>query len=326
VLSHPSYMNPKIFEELRMKPFNIAGISFELECWKPKKNLAEAIKHIRTAAEMGADVIATPEGTLDGYISRELKGLKLSLADKGSTGYAKRLVAFKKRQLSLADKVAKCIPVVQEEASRLGVWLFFNSLDRRRGKSVYNTTFVIDPTGAIVGKYDKIHADFEVVNTLGKSHKVFQTPFADFGVLICADRQFPEAARSVALAGAQVLIINSYGMWGEGANERFIRQRAYENGMYVLFSHPKESVVIGPRGRIIAGTSSWENVVIRRIDPSKSVGRGLFAKPEMAKTYNVRPDHPGYAKAYRLKMARHAGKPPTGRRGGVSVIDLRQDF
>ena len=304
-----------------MKAFNIAGISFELECWKPRKNLAEAIKHIRTAAEMGAELIATPEGTLDGYISRELKGRKLALADKGSKGYAKRLAAFKQRQLALADKIAKCIPTVQEEAARLGVWLFFNSLDRRRGKSVYNTTFVIDPSGQIVGKYDKIHADFEVVNTIGRAHKVFKTPFADIGVLICADRQFPEAPRSIALAGAQVLIINSYGMWGEGANERFIRQRAYENGMFVLFSHPKESVLVSPKGRIIAATCAWENVVVRSIDPAKAVGRGLFGTPQMARTYTVRPGHPGYSKSHRQKIARVTGKKPPGRRGSATVLD-----
>jgi len=291
-----------------MKPFNIAGISFQMECWKPKANLDQVIEHIRTAAEMGAQVIATPEGTLDGYITRELKDRKLSLADRGSKGYAKRLASFKRRQLALAEKVAKCIPTLQQEAADRGVWLFLNTLDRRRGKSVYNTTFVIASTGEIVGKYDKIHADFEVVNTIGKAHKVFNTPFADIGVLICADRQFPEAARSIALAGAQVLIINSYGMWGEGANERFIRQRAYENGMFVLFSHPKESVLVSPKGRIIAATCKWENVVVRRIDPSKSVGRGLFGTPQMARTYTVRPDHPGYSKSHREKIARVTGE------------------
>ena len=83
------------------------------------------------------------------------------------------------------------------------------------------TTFVIDPKGEIIGKYDKIHADFEVVNELGKEHSVFKTKYAPIGVLVCADRQFPEAARSSTLKGARVLIINSYGMWGEGANERF---------------------------------------------------------------------------------------------------------
>jgi len=288
-----------------MKPFNIAGVSFVPEYWKAQKNLKELLRHLRQAAAAGANVIATCEGSLDGYITRELKRYRIRPPDRGSKGYSARLSKFKARQLELAEKIKeKCIPAVQLEAARLGVWVFVNTLDKRRGRSVYNTTFAIDPTGKIVGKYDKIHADFEVVNTLGREHKVFKTPYADIGVLICADRQFPEAARSVALSGAQVLIINSYGMSGEGPNERFIRQRAYENGLFVLFTHPKETVLVSPEGRIIAATCGWEHVMVRRIDPSRSVGRGVFGTPQMAKTYTVRGDHPGYAKAHRRKLAR----------------------
>ncbi len=292
-----------------MKPFAIAGVSFWPEMWKPKKNLDELLKHIRQAAGMGAQVIASCEGALDGYITRDLATHKLRLQDRGTKGYAKRLEKFRTRQLALADQLkARYIPTVQAEAAKLGVHLFVNTLDRRRGKSVYNTTFVIDPTGKIVGKYDKIHAAFEVVNTLGKGHYVFDTPHAPIGVLICADRQYPETARSTALAGAQVLIINSYGMSGEGANERFIRQRAYENGMFVLFCHPGESVLISPEGRIIAATCGWENVVVRTIDPNQAVGRGCFGDARMTATYLTSPDHPGYAQRARDRSKRNRSK------------------
>jgi len=288
-----------------MKPFRIAGVSFWPEMWKPRKNLDQLLKHIRCAAEMGAEVIAGCEGSLDGYITRDVKRLKIRREDRQGKGYAQRLGRFQARQLALADEIkARCIPAVQAEAAGLGVWLFVNTLDRRRGKSVYNTTFVIDPTGEIVGKYDKVHADFEVVNTLGRAHRVFETPYAPIGVLICADRQYPEAARSVALAGARVLIVNSYGMWGEGANERFIRQRAYENGLFLLFCHPGETVLVSPEGRTIAATCSWEHVIVRRIDPNEAVGRGVFGSPQMARTYLLRPDHPAYARRRAEKRKR----------------------
>jgi len=271
-----------------MKPFTIAGVSYWPALWKPKRNLKQLLKYVRQAAGMGAEVIASCEGSLDGYITRDLRKHKIRPEDRGSKGYARRLAAFRKRQLSLADEIkAECIPAVRAAAAELGVHLFVNTLDRRRGRSVYNTTFVIDPAGEIVGKYDKIHALFEVGNTLGRGHYVFQTPYAPIGVLICADRQFPETARSLALAGARVLIINSYGMWGEGANERFIRQRAYENGLFVLFCHPGESVLISPEGRIIAATCGWENVVVRAIDPAQAVGRGVFGSKAMARTYFI---------------------------------------
>jgi predicted amidohydrolase len=290
-----------------MKPFTIAGVSFWPELWKPEKNLRLLLTHVRQAAGMGARVIASPEGILDGYISRDLEKHKIREKDRPTKGFARRLARFKARQLALADRIkGQCIPRVQAEAAKLGVYLFVNSLDRRRGKSVFNTTFVIDPAGKIVGKYDKIHAGFEMVNALGKGHRVFPTPYAPIGVLICADRQYPEAPRSVALAGARVLIINSYGMWGEGANERFIRQRAYENGLFVLFCHPGESVLVSPEGRIIAATCAWEHVVARAIDPSQAVGRGCFGSRRMAATYLARPDHPAYAERYREKQRKKA--------------------
>ena len=285
-----------------MKPFTIAGISFWPELWKPRKNLEKLLGCIRRAVEMGAEVIATPEGILDGYITRDLEKRRIRPADKGTKGYAGRLAAFRKRQLAVAETIkSRCIPALRAEAAELGVWLFANGLDRRGGASVYNTTFVIDPGGKIAGRYDKIHADFEVVNRLGRAHRVFETPCAPIGVLICADRQYPEAPRSAALAGARVLIINSYGMWGEGANERFIRQRAYENGLFVLFCHPGESVVISPEGRIIAATCGWENVVVRSIDPGQAVGRGCFGSKAMARTYFIDADGSAHHRRRREK-------------------------
>ena len=133
------------------------------------------------------------------------------------------------------------------------------------------------------------------MNKLGKGYPVFETSYAPMSVIVCADRQFPETARAVALGGAAVLIINSYGMWGQGENERFIRQRAYENGMYVLFCHPRETVLCSPEGRIIASTCGWEKILVREIDPAQAERRGLFGNREMAKTYGIIGDSSAYA-------------------------------
>jgi len=106
----------------------------------------------------------------------------------------------------------------------------------------------------------------------------------------------------VALEGARVLIINSYGMSGEGPNERFIRQRAYENGLFVLFCHPGETVLVSPEGRIIAATCGWENLVIRTIDPRECVGRGVFGNRTMAKTYRTEGSEDLYERKYRENL------------------------
>ena len=292
-----------------MKPFKIAGISFMPELWKPKQNLAQLLEFIDEAAEAGAQVVATPEGILDGYISLDLPKDRIREIDSGTEGFAERVARFRKRQQALARTIRDtCIPRLRDKAAEHKIYLFANTLDIRRGRSVYNTTFVIDPTGNIVGKYDKIHAGFEVVNTLGSGYPVFDTPYAPIGVLICADRLFPEAARMVALNGARVLVVNALGIFGQGENERFIRQRAYENGYYVLFCHPNETVLVSPEGRIIAATCAWENVVVRTIDPSESIGRGLFGNAHMADTYRIEGARAQYRKRYRDNRKRQAAE------------------
>ena len=271
-----------------MERFKIAGISFMPELWKHKKNLKALLPYIDEAADAGAQVIATCEGALDGYITKDLTKHRIRQSDSKSKGFAKRVASFRKRQVALATKIkGDCIPALQDKAREKSVYLFANTLDLRGRRKVFNTTFVIDPKGKIIGKYDKIHAGFEVVSELGAGYPVFDTAYAPIGVLICADRQFPEAPRCVALNGARVLIINSYGMWGEGANERFIRQRAYENGLFVLFCHPNETVLVSPEGRIVAATCGWEHVLVRDVDPTAAVGRGVFGDRQMANTYAI---------------------------------------
>ena len=55
-----------------MKPFKLSGITFMPDLWKPKKNLKTLLKHIDEVADQGAEVIATIEGVLDGYITKDL--------------------------------------------------------------------------------------------------------------------------------------------------------------------------------------------------------------------------------------------------------------
>jgi predicted amidohydrolase len=236
-----------------------------------KENLDRLIPFYRKAVADGAQIVATVEGCLDGYPTKELpkRRLQSGLPQKTvrSAAYKKRFAAFKKKQLALADRIkSDCLPALIEETKSLGVYLFVNTLDRRRGESVYNTTFVINPKGKVIGKYDKIHAAFETGNICGKTYSIFETDYGPIGVLICADRNYPETSRILNVSGAGLHIINSYGFWGEGKNDVTLKQRARENGSYIVFIHPNETVFFSPEGRVIASSSSWENILIREID------------------------------------------------------------
>jgi N-carbamoylputrescine amidase len=88
------------------------------------------------------------------------------------------------------------------------------SLFEKRAQGLsHNTTAVLDADGTYLGKYRKMHipddpAYYEkfyfTPSDLG--YKIFKSKFATFCVLICWDQWYPEAARLMALAGADVLI------------------------------------------------------------------------------------------------------------------------
>jgi predicted amidohydrolase len=102
----------------------------------------------------------------------------------------------------------------------------------------------------------------------------------DAGFCVCYDLRFPELTRSLALAGAQMLIVAA--AWPAARREHWktlIRARAIENQCYVLAANRAgsdrglrfcgASCVVGPRGEILAEASgSKEQVVLATLDPN----------------------------------------------------------
>ena len=65
----------------------------------------------------------------------------------------------------------------------------------------------------MVGSYDKTHCQNTDAKYLeGRSLPVFQSDFGTFGVMICADRRWPETVRTLAAKGARVIFNPTYGM------------------------------------------------------------------------------------------------------------------
>lgn len=100
-----------------------------------------------------------------------------------------------------------------ELAKRLGVVMVISLFERRAPGLYHNTAVVIESDGTIVGKYRKMHipddpAYYEkfyfTPGDLG-FHPI-QTSVGKLGVLVCWDQWYPEAARLMALQGAEILI------------------------------------------------------------------------------------------------------------------------
>ncbi len=164
-------------------------------------------------------------------------------------------------------------------AAETGTWIDIGSalVTRPDGDGrAANRQVVIDPTGAIVATYDKLHM-FDVDLPTGETAREsaayqpgdravsVETPLATFGLSICYDMRFPALHRALALAGATVLTVPAAFTrpTGEAHWEVLLRARAIETGSFVLAAaqggfHEDgrgtwgRSIVVGPWGEIIA--------------------------------------------------------------------------
>jgi agmatine deiminase len=156
-----------------------------------QKNVQKANSRIREAARRGAQVICLQELYRTKYFPTDEKADVAHLAE---TIPGASTDAF----APLARKLNVVIVAPVFEVDKKGRY--------------YNSAVVIDADGSIVGTYRKIHIPhdpffyeqsyFELGNT---SYKVFKTRHLTFAVLICYDQWFPEAARVVALEGADLI-------------------------------------------------------------------------------------------------------------------------
>ncbi|MEG1585858.1 MAG: nitrilase-related carbon-nitrogen hydrolase, partial [Bacteroidales bacterium] len=98
-------------------------------------------------------------------------------------------------------------------AKELGIVLVTSLFERRAPGLYHNTAVVFDKDGSIAGKYRKMHipddpAYYEkfyfTPGDLG--FEPIQTSIGKLGVLVCWDQWYPEAARTMALRGADILI------------------------------------------------------------------------------------------------------------------------
>jgi len=237
----------------------------------PQGNLDAAAKLIGEAKSAGADYVLTPEMTNIMEASRE----KLFAA-----------VVAEESDASLAT--------FRELAHKLAIYLHIGSLAVKISPDkVANRSFLIDPRGEVVARYDKIHM-FDVDLAGGESYRessnfrpgelavLHDLPWGRLGLTVCYDLRFPALYRALAEAGASFLAIPSAftRQTGEAHWHVLTRARAIENGSFVLaaaqggkhengretFGH---SLVVDPWGRIIAEGGTEPGVVMAEVDPAE---------------------------------------------------------
>jgi beta-ureidopropionase len=156
-------------------------------------------------------------------------------------------------------------------AERLGVVVVLN-LFERDGDRCYDTSPVIDADGALLGRTRMVHItdyltfheqDYYAPGDTGAP--VYRTRFGRLGVAICYDRHFPEYMRSLALGGAELVLVpqaGTVGEWPEGLFEAEMRVAAFQNGYFIglcnrvgvdgAMTFAGESFVCTPEGIVVA--------------------------------------------------------------------------
>ncbi|MGA8967974.1 MAG: carbon-nitrogen hydrolase family protein [Pseudolabrys sp.] len=238
---------------------------------KPSTNIDEAARMIGEAKSAGADYVLTPEMT--------------------------NILAAKREQLFAAvveEEADASLATLRELARKLGIYVHIGSLAIKVSHDrAANRSFLVDPKGNIVARYDKIHM-FDVDLADGESYResrnyrpgelavLADLPWGRLGLTVCYDLRFPALYRALAEAGATMLTIPSAftKQTGEAHWHVLIRTRAIENGSFVFAAaqggrHENgrdtygHSLIVDPWGRIIAEGGTEPGVVMAEIDPAQ---------------------------------------------------------
>ena len=233
---------------------------------------------VRRAHDDGADFVMTPENT-------------------GLTEPIGKLRREKARDEANHPVLAALCEVAQET----GVWLLIGSLavdlsrepDAGQGEGrLANRSYLVDSSGAIVARYDKIHM-FDVDLASGESYResnafrpgdrmvLAETPWGVLGMTVCYDLRFPHLYRALAQAGADFLAVPSAFTvpTGKAHWHVLIRARAIENGCFVFApaqwgEHAEgrrtygHSLIVDPWGEVLADAGEGIGIVSARIEIS----------------------------------------------------------
>jgi predicted amidohydrolase len=216
--------------------FTVAALKVMPAAGDAAANLARFEKLARQAADGGAQLIVTPECYLDGYM--------------GSPKFRPGMTREKMLQAHTETIDGPVLKKVAALARELKVHILFG-FSERRGAGLFNTMALFRPDGMLGGRYSKSHPLPGELYDSGGELPVFDTAFGRMGVLICFDRQPPENARILALAGAQFIVVPAYGKVREPMDEDVMMQsRAHENSICIIYASPHNAFVAGPDGVI----------------------------------------------------------------------------
>ena len=239
----------------------------------PAANAAAIADMAARAKADGADMLFTPE--MAGYLDRDRKRAAATLHSEGD------------------DPV---LAAVRGAAAKQGLWVHLGSTplkDERSDGRWANRSFMIDDSGEIRARYDKIHL-FDVDLATGESWRessvygpgerivAVDTPWARMGMSVCYDMRFPDLYRALTNAGATVLLMPAAFTvpTGKAHWHILLRARAIEAGCFVVAAAQTgrhadgretygHSLVVDPWGDIVLDMGEPAGLALAEIDLSR---------------------------------------------------------
>lgn len=217
--------------------------------------LSQSMQH---AAQLGADVLITPELFLSGY------------GDPTDTAhYAQR-------------QGAEILQAFAQFAARNRIALVLGYPERVQC-GIFNSVIVFDKSGQVICNYRKMNLPNDYERSCfqrGTTPAVFEIAGVTCSVLICYDIEFPEMARSAVKMGAELLLVpTALGLEWRIVADSLVPVRAYENGVFVAYcnfaslSSPAQfaglSTVCGPDGQALLRAGGEPGLLTVTIDTAE---------------------------------------------------------
>jgi 5-aminopentanamidase len=239
----------------------VAVAQVEPKLGEKDHNLAMCFARLEEAAAAGADLAVFPECAIPGYMWDSAE-----------------------EALPYAEEIpGPTTQAFERECARLNIHAITGLLERDNG-TLYNAAILVGPEG-LIGSYRKTHLPFLGVDrfvTPGDELKVFDTAIGRIGLIICYDLRFPEATRTLALAGADIVALpTNFPMAARLQCEIIAPARAAENRIYLLVANRvgKErwgefcgrSQIVDPFGNRLAETDvTSETLLVADVDLDKA--------------------------------------------------------
>lgn len=236
-----------------MRKAKVATVQMDCQPLNREGNLEKALKFVRDAKKMDAELAVLPHMFATGY-NVIIHPSRVAEDIEGSTVSYLKTISKKLKIHVVGGFVEKC------------------------DKDYFDTTVVTNTKGEIIGSYRRISLWQDEINDLSRGEDlcIVDTPIGRAGILVSRDFTFPEIARSLAFEGAELILISGalddHAYW-----EVFCRARAIENACFVVasnrvgvereLSYCGHSMILDPEGRVLSDSESKEEARVAELDP-----------------------------------------------------------